>query len=63
MTEEATLPRLLRRNAEVMASRPAMREKRRGIWQVFTWSRYWKRCASSPWDLRRQASPAAKNSP
>jgi len=42
MTEAATLPRLLRRNAEVMANRPAMREKRRGIWQVFTWSRYWE---------------------
>jgi long-chain acyl-CoA synthetase len=42
MIEEATLPRLLRRNAEVMASRPAMREKRRGIWQAFTWSRYWE---------------------
>jgi long-chain acyl-CoA synthetase len=42
MTAEATLPWLLRRNAEARASRPAMREKRRGIWQVFTWSRYWE---------------------
>src|SRR5262245_2790393 len=42
MSEEATLPRLLRRNAEVMASRPAMRERRHGIWQVLTWSRYWE---------------------
>ena len=42
MTGEVTLPWLLRRNAEVRASRPAMRERRRGIWQVFTWSRYWE---------------------
>jgi long-chain acyl-CoA synthetase len=42
MSDEATLPRLLRLNAKTMASRPAMREKRRGIWQVLTWSRYWE---------------------
>jgi long-chain acyl-CoA synthetase len=42
MSDEATLPRLLRRNAEEMASRPAIREKRRGIWQSFTWARYWQ---------------------
>jgi long-chain acyl-CoA synthetase len=35
-----TLARLMRRNAEVMASRPAMREKHRGIWQSFTWAQY-----------------------
>ncbi|HTV46725.1 MAG TPA: AMP-binding protein [Stellaceae bacterium] len=36
----ATLPRLLRRNAATMAARPAIREKRRGIWQTFTWAQY-----------------------
>jgi len=35
-----TLPRLLRRNAETMAQRPAIREKTRGIWQTYTWSQY-----------------------
>ena len=29
-----TLPRLLRRNAASMGARPAMREKRHGIWQT-----------------------------
>ena len=38
---ELTLPRLLRRNAEMMAARPAMREKHHGIWQTFTWAQYW----------------------
>jgi long-chain acyl-CoA synthetase len=37
----STLPGLLRRNAETMASRPAMREKSHGIWQTFTWAQYW----------------------
>jgi long-chain acyl-CoA synthetase len=41
MTDEATLPRLLRRNAEALANRPAIREKRRGIWQSFSWDQYW----------------------
>ena len=36
-----TLPRLLRRNAETMAARPAMREKSHGIWQTFTWAQSW----------------------
>jgi len=35
-----TLPRLLRRNAEQMAARPAMREKNHGIWQTFNWAQY-----------------------
>jgi len=35
-----TLPRLLRRNAEQMATRPAMREKNHGIWQTFNWAQY-----------------------
>jgi long-chain acyl-CoA synthetase len=39
---EATLPQLLRRNAETIASRPAMREKNHGIWETFTWAQYWK---------------------
>ncbi len=38
---DTTLPRLLRRNAETMAQRPAIREKDRGIWQTFTWSEYY----------------------
>ncbi|HEU0216069.1 MAG TPA: AMP-binding protein [Stellaceae bacterium] len=43
MTPTATtLPRLLRRNAETMANRSAMREKNRGIWQTYSWSRYYR---------------------
>src|SRR5262245_15517158 len=42
MTATATtLPRLLRRNAETMADRPAMREKNRGIWQTNNWRQYY----------------------
>ncbi len=41
MTTATTLPRLLRRNAETMAGRPAIREKTLGIWQTFTWAQYW----------------------
>ncbi len=37
-----TLPRLLRRNAEDMPQRTAMREKQRGIWQPYSWRRYWE---------------------
>jgi long-chain acyl-CoA synthetase len=39
---QSTLPRLLRRNAEQMAARPAIREKNHGIWQTFNWARYWE---------------------
>jgi long-chain acyl-CoA synthetase len=42
MTNQTTLPRLLRRNAETMAGRPAIREKDRGIWQSFTWAEYYR---------------------
>ena len=42
MTREATLPRLLRRNANTIPHCPAMREKRRGIWQTLTWQAYWE---------------------
>ena len=38
----STLPRLLRRNAEQMAARPAIREKDHGIWQTYSWARYWE---------------------
>ena len=38
---QSTLPRLLRRNAEQMAARPAIREKNHGIWQTCTWAQYW----------------------
>ena len=41
MTTATTLPRLLRRNAETMAGRPAIREKTLGIWQTYTWAQYW----------------------
>jgi long-chain acyl-CoA synthetase len=35
--ETNTLPKLLRRNAQVWARLPGMREKERGIWKTFTW--------------------------
>jgi long-chain acyl-CoA synthetase len=35
-----TLPRLLHRNAAGIGNRPALREKRGGIWQELTWSEY-----------------------
>jgi long-chain acyl-CoA synthetase len=35
-----TLPRLLHRNAGNIGNRPALREKRGGIWQVTSWSDY-----------------------
>jgi long-chain acyl-CoA synthetase len=40
MTTTTTLPRLLLRNAETIAVRPAIREKNRGIWQTWTWAQY-----------------------
>jgi long-chain acyl-CoA synthetase len=40
MKPATTLPRLLHRNAASIGGRPAFREKRRGIWQVLTWSQY-----------------------
>jgi long-chain acyl-CoA synthetase len=39
---DTTLPRLLRRNAEETPRRTAMREKDRGIWQPYSWRRYWE---------------------
>jgi len=33
-----TFPKLLRRNAELLADKPAIREKDFGIWQTWTWS-------------------------
>jgi long-chain acyl-CoA synthetase len=42
MTDATTLPRLLRRNAEQMAGRPAMREKNRGIWQTYSWAQSYR---------------------
>jgi long-chain acyl-CoA synthetase len=33
---------MLRRNAEQMAARPAIREKNHGIWQTFNWAQYWE---------------------
>jgi long-chain acyl-CoA synthetase len=40
MTEPATLPQYLLRNAGQMPRRVAFREKRRGIWQPLTWRAY-----------------------
>jgi long-chain acyl-CoA synthetase len=42
MTVASTLPQLLRRNAEQRADRPALREKDLGIWQSYSWRRYWE---------------------
>src|SRR5580692_12794557 len=41
MTIELTLPQLLRKNAATRSAHPAMREKDRGIWQPYSWRRYW----------------------
>jgi long-chain acyl-CoA synthetase len=41
MTVDITLPQLLRKNAATLAARPAMREKDLGIWQPYSWRRYW----------------------
>ena len=40
MAEPTTLPRLLLRNARDFATRTAIREKDRGIWQSYTWAEY-----------------------
>ena len=40
MNVATTLPRLLHRNATNFGNRPALREKRGGIWQAITWSEY-----------------------
>jgi long-chain acyl-CoA synthetase len=42
MAIDTTLPQLLRRDAATMGSRAAMREKDRGIWQPYSWQRYWE---------------------
>jgi len=42
MTEATTLPRMLRHNAQTMAERPALREKNLGIWQTYSWARYYQ---------------------
>ena len=59
MAIDMTLPQLLRRNAERTPDRPALREKDRGIWQTYSWRRYFERCANSRWGWRRKASAAA----
>ena len=41
MTIELTLPQVLRRNAATFRDKAAMREKDRGIWQPYSWQRYW----------------------
>jgi long-chain acyl-CoA synthetase len=40
VAELTTLPRLLLRNAREHRTRPAIREKDRGIWQTWTWGEY-----------------------
>src|SRR3954452_2865184 len=42
MTDGATLPQLLRRNAQTTPDRPALREKDLGIWQPYSWRQYWE---------------------
>jgi long-chain acyl-CoA synthetase len=42
MSIEVTLPQLLRRNAERTPRRAALREKDLGIWQPYSWQRYWE---------------------
>src|SRR5260370_30474676 len=42
MTVDVTLPQLWRRNAERTPNRPALREKDLGIWQPYSWRRYWE---------------------
>src|SRR6202043_1915992 len=42
MTIDVTLPQLLRRNAAKMPERTALREKDLGIWQSYSWRRYWE---------------------
>ena len=42
MTDATTLPRMLRHNAQTMAERPALREKNLGIWQTYSWARYYQ---------------------
>jgi long-chain acyl-CoA synthetase len=39
---DATIPRLLRRNAEERSAAPAMREKSLGIWRTLSWSGYYE---------------------
>ena len=39
---DATIPRLLRRNAEERGAAPAMREKSMGIWRTLSWSGYYE---------------------
>jgi long-chain acyl-CoA synthetase len=38
---DATIPRLLERNARTRGAAPAMREKTMGIWRTLTWSGYY----------------------
>ena len=40
LPQDATLPRLLARNAGECGDAPAMREKTMGIWRTLTWSGY-----------------------
>jgi long-chain acyl-CoA synthetase len=51
MTVSATLPQLLRRNAQTIGSRPAMREKDLGIWQPYTWQQYWEQARDLAYGL------------
>ncbi len=51
---EATLPGLLRQQAQARGNQPALREKIHGIWQARTWADYWRdarRAALGLWQL------------
>jgi long-chain acyl-CoA synthetase len=41
LAADATIPHLLKRNAQERGSAPAMREKSMGIWRTLTWSEYY----------------------
>ncbi len=54
---EATLPQLLKLQAEARGAQVALREKIHGIWQGRTWADYWRdarRCALGLWKLGLQ---------
>src|SRR5467141_4973240 len=42
MSDATTLPRMLRHNAQTIPERPALREKNLGIWQTYSWARYYQ---------------------
>src|SRR2546429_402856 len=55
MTDATTLPHMLRKNAQTMAERPALREKNLGIWQTYSWGRYYEEPSLKSFDEVRAA--------